>query len=448
MRIAIFDACQSGSFTRLKGGTLKAPFLFREGSKIKGQVVLYSSSSNEFSQESDLYKNSIFTFHFVNALRGCGDASGDKKISLSEAYQYSYNHTVSSTVHSASGVQHPGYQFKIQGEGNIILADVNIRSSGLVLSRDISGTVIILNKDRSIVTELEKKQQSELVIALNPGLYEVINNREGLIMKAMARVNTRELTSVGIEKFRKIKSMPVYSKGCTQKHVTFGVRASGDFNTFDLSRLEQQSNDYFSRYRYFNITPRFEFQKNRIKPGIGLEVIYKKLIHLYQSIEYFRLTNEYAYNSTHSSPGDANQYASSLTIGDTLSVVTVRTGMGYSPQYGILRYACIKAGFDIIYVTRKLSSTLADELYDIRTTGHGVDFGYLYAPFGALEIQYPVTRFLDVGTQVLYRYQKGSKDPKESILSGEDKNSKNYSFRYNFTGISAGVFVRFMLNRL
>ncbi len=448
MRIAIFDACQSGSFTRIKGGTLKAPFLFREGSKIKGQVVLYSSSSNEYSQESDLYKNSIFTFHFVNALRGSGDASGDRKITLSEAYQYSYNQTVSSTIHSASGVQHPGYQFKIQGEGNVILADVNIRSSGILLPKAISGTVIVLNRDRTIVTELEKEEQSELVIALNPGVYEVINNREGNIYKMIARVNNKTLSVIDSKKLKKIKSMPAYSKGGTKRLINVGVVLSGSFCNFDLHRLRQQSNDYFNNYQHFNINPEFKFPNNRIKPGLGVEVKLKKIIHLFQTLEYLRTTNDYTYNSLHGSPGDQNQYASSLVINDTLSVFGVRTGIGYSPPYGIMRYTCVKAGLDILYVTRTVSSTLTDELYDIQATNNGVDFGYLRVPFIGLDIQYPVNRFLDVGAQILYRYQSGSKDLKESFISGEDKNSADYTFRYNFTGINAGLFVRFMLNRL
>ena len=41
MRIGILDACQSGSYTRLKGGKLAEPFLFEQESKTEGEVLLY-----------------------------------------------------------------------------------------------------------------------------------------------------------------------------------------------------------------------------------------------------------------------------------------------------------------------------------------------------------------------------------------------------------------------
>ena len=174
IRIGIFDACQSGSFTRIKGGTLDEPFLFRDDGKTKGQVILCSSSINENAQESDVYGNSIFTFHFVNALRGSGDVSGDGKVTLSEAYQYAYNHTLSSTAGSSGGIQHPSYQFRIQGEGDIVLADLNIRSCGIMLDADLTGNVTIFNEKSSVVADFEKERNSAIMIALNPGTYRVI----------------------------------------------------------------------------------------------------------------------------------------------------------------------------------------------------------------------------------------------------------------------------------
>lgn len=175
IRIAVLDACQSGGFTRAKGGRLAEPFLFREDSKVEGQVVLYSSSSTENSQESDLYQGSIFTFHFLNALRGCGDLSSDGKITLAEAYQYSYNQTITSTVRSSGGVQHPGYNFRIQGEGDIVLADLNLHAQGVLLTEQIACSVTIIDKAGSIVADFSKDRGSRFVVALNPGEYQVVN---------------------------------------------------------------------------------------------------------------------------------------------------------------------------------------------------------------------------------------------------------------------------------
>ncbi len=448
INIAIFDACQSGSFTRLKGGVLQAPFLFKEESKIEGQIVLYSSSANEYSQESDLYKNSIFTFHFVNALRGCGDMSGDRKITLSEAYHYSYNHTVSSTMHSVSGVQHPGYQFKIQGEGKVIISDVNIRNSGIVLSKHLEGTILVLNRERNIVTELEKEPTSELTIALNPGTYEVINNRKGTIFKSMARVNTRVLTRIKIEQFKRIRSMPVYSKGGTKRPFLVGLTLSGGAATADYSRLQSQSNSYFSNYSLHNLYPSFSFPRFKGLFGLGIAFSIKNQFHVTVHHEYTRINKQYDYASFTVDPITQQSNKKALTIEDTLSLFAIRSGVGYSPFKGWFNRGTVSAGVEFAYINRNMSSTFSDQQFAITSKSQGVDFGYLIVPYVALDYHYPLHRKVDAGAQLLYRIQGGAKDLLESKLSKYDKNSEHFNFRYNAGGLTLNFFIRFMINRL
>jgi uncharacterized caspase-like protein len=158
IRIGMFDACQSGAFTRIKGGKLDEPFLFRDDGRTKGQVILCSSSLNENAQESDVLGNSVFTFHIVNALRGSGDQSGDGRVTLSEAYHYAYNHTLSTTAGSQGGVQHPSFQFRIQGEGDIVLADLNITTRGILLGPDLSGAITITGPGNTVVADWSRKK--------------------------------------------------------------------------------------------------------------------------------------------------------------------------------------------------------------------------------------------------------------------------------------------------
>ena len=56
-----------------------------------------SSSATELSQESDQLASSYFTHHLLLALRGAGDANQDGKVSLDEAYRYTYNRTLAGT---------------------------------------------------------------------------------------------------------------------------------------------------------------------------------------------------------------------------------------------------------------------------------------------------------------------------------------------------------------
>jgi hypothetical protein len=53
VHIAIVDSCASGSFTRIKGGTKKPPFLQDTSNQVAGFAFLSSSAADEEAQESD-----------------------------------------------------------------------------------------------------------------------------------------------------------------------------------------------------------------------------------------------------------------------------------------------------------------------------------------------------------------------------------------------------------
>jgi len=75
--------------------------------------VLTSSAADELALESREIRGSFFTHHLVSGLRGTADASGDGRITLSEAYQYAFDHTLTATA--STGIrQHPGYEYPQQ----------------------------------------------------------------------------------------------------------------------------------------------------------------------------------------------------------------------------------------------------------------------------------------------------------------------------------------------
>jgi uncharacterized caspase-like protein len=86
VRIGIFDACQSGAVTAFKGGKRAEPFYLSSPQRIKGQVIIASAAANERAQESESLKGSIFSFFWLSGLRGSADASGDRRVTLNEAY--------------------------------------------------------------------------------------------------------------------------------------------------------------------------------------------------------------------------------------------------------------------------------------------------------------------------------------------------------------------------
>ena len=121
LTIVVLDACQSGAFARVKGAEPAADFTYNSVAKLtqKGLAVMASSSPQELSQESDELKGSYFTHHLVTALRGAGDADGDGRVSLDEAYRYAYRRTLASTARTQVGEQHVTLETDLAGQGDV-----------------------------------------------------------------------------------------------------------------------------------------------------------------------------------------------------------------------------------------------------------------------------------------------------------------------------------------
>ncbi len=175
IKIGIFDACQSGMMTRFKGGTATKPISLESLKNVHGQVIIASSAMDERSQESDQLEGSVFTHHWLNGMRGSADLSGDRKVTLNEAYQYAYQMTIETTSHTRSGIQHPAYQFRIYGEGDIVLADLNQGLSGLVFGFRQDGKYLVVDNERGhIFADFYKVPDRELFISLPEGNYHVL----------------------------------------------------------------------------------------------------------------------------------------------------------------------------------------------------------------------------------------------------------------------------------
>ena len=122
-RLLVVDACRSGQATRVKGSRLVTPFsIANVGPDLpQGFAVLASASADENAQESDSIGGSIFTHHFLAALRGAADTNNDGRVSLTEAFEYSADRTMASSADTLSGVQHASYRYRLRGRGELAL---------------------------------------------------------------------------------------------------------------------------------------------------------------------------------------------------------------------------------------------------------------------------------------------------------------------------------------
>lgn len=172
VHVVILDSCYSGNFIRTKGGQKQKPFLMDDSSVVKGHAYLSSSSSQESSQESDEIGSSFFTNAMITGLRGAADTSGDKKVTLNELYSYAFNETLSKTENTADP-QHPNYNITLVGSGDLVLSDVSASDCVLTLARDLTGRVIVRDKNSKLVAEINKTTQLPIYLALEEGQYGV-----------------------------------------------------------------------------------------------------------------------------------------------------------------------------------------------------------------------------------------------------------------------------------
>lgn len=450
IRIGVFDACQSGSFTRLKGGALSEPFLFKEDSKIKGQVILSSSSATENAQESDLLKSSVFTFHLVNALRGSADMSGDRKVTLAEAYQYSYNRTVSSTASSWGGTQHPGYQFQIQGEGDIVLADLNIRSQGIILQSGLSGAITIQDERANVVADLDKERQATIMIALDPGIYSVFRNENGKMWKSGVKVGSSTV-QVGENDFMVTKGQQSRKKGSGSRYSSLNVGFSGGVRRMVMKDLNQQMMKRFDGFRMFGMNPIFNFPYESFSGGIMVEFVTRSQLFVTLSYEKSKWDDNQWHAGRSSLVNNTNPDGVSLTIKRSLELSTFDIGTGYRISRGVLRGVSGAAGLSFIRGNYHIATDFTDTLFDIVEKKKLKDEGVKILPYAALAYMYQLTPFIALGAQTRFRYQKKP----ESFFYGmtlpqfntpEDPASlDDKDFRFKFRGIEFHINLLFTL---
>lgn len=173
VKIAVIDACGSGAITRAKGGVAVPAFMVDESSDMKGYAFITSSTQDEASQESDRLRGSFFTHSLVSGLRGAGDASGDGRVTLSEAYQFAFNETLQKTEATMGGAQHPSRDMNLAGTGDVVMTDLNSNGALLDVASDVDGRLFIRSESGELVAELNKKSGHPMSLGLPAGKYGV-----------------------------------------------------------------------------------------------------------------------------------------------------------------------------------------------------------------------------------------------------------------------------------
>lgn len=213
VRVAILDSCASGAFIRAKGGRMRPPFLFDAAFDMKGYAVLTSSSADEASQESERIRGSFFTRSLVTGLRGAADASGDGRVTLSEAYQFAFAETLRQTEKTQGGPQHPSYDIQMSGTGDVVLTDLRHGDAHLRLGSDVAGRVFIHDQADALVMEFSKPSGTVVELGLVRGRYRLVAVSDSDVREAEVELAAGETRELGNDRFTRTEILDAIARG-------------------------------------------------------------------------------------------------------------------------------------------------------------------------------------------------------------------------------------------
>ncbi len=232
VRLQLIDACHAGAATRIKGATPVPSFLVEMDRTLasEGRVVITSSATDEYSQESDALAGSFFTHFMVSGLRGAADADSDRRVTLDELYRYLYDETLYHTSGTRAGPQHPEYAYELSGQGSILLADLAGASASLLFPSDEGGRYVIFGRrSRSLVGQVTGPEEP-LRVAIAPGTYIVQRRGDERLKSAEITVGEGEEIDIRSLEMREREFDDDVTKGLTlrwRRKTRVVVRAGG-----------------------------------------------------------------------------------------------------------------------------------------------------------------------------------------------------------------------------
>jgi hypothetical protein len=179
LRLLIVDSCRSGAFTNAKSGVAGPGFDIRlfDNLLTSGEATLAASAADELALESRELRGSFFSHYLVSGLRGAADTSGDGKVTLGELYRFAFTQTVASTSATVAGPQHPTYDYRLSGKGELVLTDLQNRHALLRLPGGYERILITDSARTQVVAETVAG--STHALAVPAGRYRLIARRAG-----------------------------------------------------------------------------------------------------------------------------------------------------------------------------------------------------------------------------------------------------------------------------
>ncbi|MBL4634861.1 MAG: caspase family protein [Kofleriaceae bacterium] len=242
VRILILDSCKSGSALRSKGGRKGPGFEIdlRDELATRGEAILVSSAADELALESSEIRASFFSHHLTTGLRGAADKSGDGLVTLTEAYQYAYARTVLASDSTLQGRQHPHYDYRLSGQGELVLTDLGRKTSGITLPPGFSRALIVDLLRDQVVAELSASSAGRL--ALPVGKYALQVWKAGTPSSMILRLNKGEERRIGWNELQESKASAKRDKGSRDSDT--GTTAELAVNSVRAPRVASENHEF------------------------------------------------------------------------------------------------------------------------------------------------------------------------------------------------------------
>jgi hypothetical protein len=103
-------------------------------------------------------------------------------------YQFAFKRTLASTAASLVGGQHPTYDYRMAGAGEVILTRTQAKDARLAFVREAGSMYTVFNKSRGdVIAEVPSSSGEDLYLAVPAGEYRVVR-------RIMGNVSERTLT--------------------------------------------------------------------------------------------------------------------------------------------------------------------------------------------------------------------------------------------------------------
>jgi len=263
VRVALLDACFSGSIVRTKGGKEAAGFALDtvEPPRVRGAAIIAAGTASELAQESSDIEGSYFTHHFLSALRGAADRDGNGVVTLAEAYQYTYSHTLAATLPSVWGPQHPSYEYRLSGTGDLGMTRVGSERQALSFPSGIGRTYVISTVNGEVMAELSSQAQGRVRLVLPRGRYRVTAREGQRAWIAEVALESGADTAVERTPFRPLAPELALAKGhraIPRNELALGVALSG-LGPGAINGTPELGLGYFRRGTSFSFGSHFSY---------------------------------------------------------------------------------------------------------------------------------------------------------------------------------------------